>query len=90
MAAGVMEELRQNGLRIPEDISIIGYDNLEIDMLLSPPLSSATVDFKRMCEVAFEHLNGILGRGDRETDHYVIRMPASLICRESVGRPKDA
>lgn len=89
MAAGVMEELRQNGLRVPEDISVIGYDNLEIDMMLSPPLSSAAVDFKHMCEVAFEHLGRILEHGDREQDHYVIRMPASLICRESVGRLKD-
>lgn len=85
MAAGVMEELRAAGLRVPEDISIVGYDNLDIDVLLSPPLSSATVDFKHMCEVAFEHLKLVMEKGDREMDHYVIRMPASLIRRESVS-----
>ena len=88
MAAGVMEELRAAGLKVPEDISVIGYDNLDIDVLLSPPLSSATVNFKHMCEVAFEHLKLVMEKGDREQDHYVIRMPASLICRESVGRPR--
>ena len=87
MAAGVMEELRAAGLKIPEDISIVGYDNLDIDVLLSPPLSSATVNFKHMCEVAFEHLKLVMEKGDREMDHYVIRMPASLIRRESVGSP---
>ena len=89
MAAGVMEELRQSGLRIPEDISIVGYDNLDIDVMLSPPLSSATVDFKHMCEVAFEHLLRAMEHGDRAADHYVIRMPASLIRRDSVACPAE-
>lgn len=87
MAAGVMEELRSSGLRIPEDISVVGYDNLDIDVLLSPPLSSATIDFKHMCEVAFEHLKLVMEKGEREMDRYVIRMPASLIRRESVALP---
>jgi len=89
MAAGAMEELRQNGLRIPEDISIVGYDNLDIDVMLSPPLSSATVDFRHMCEVAFEHLRLVMEKGSRDMDHYVIRMPAALIRRESVACPTE-
>jgi len=87
MAAGVMEELRQSGLRIPQDISIVGYDNLDIDVLLSPPLSSATIDFKHMCEVAFERLRMVMEKGDQEMDHYVIRMPATLIRRGSAASP---
>ncbi|MBR4038918.1 MAG: GntR family transcriptional regulator [Clostridia bacterium] len=90
MAAGVMEELRAAGLRVPEDISVVGYDNLDIDVLLSPPLSSATVNFKDMCQVAFEHLKMVMERGDRDMDHYVIRMPASLIRRDSVACPAAA
>lgn len=88
MAAGVLEELRQSGLSVPQDISVVGYDNLDIDVLLSPPLSSATIDFKHMCEVAFERLRMVMEKGDREMDHYVIRMPATLIQRGSVARPK--
>ena len=87
MAAGAMEELKQNGLRIPEDISIVGYDNLDIDVMLSPPLSSATVDFKHMCEVAFDHLRQMIEKGDRVKERYAIRMPAALIKRESVAYP---
>lgn len=86
MAAGIMEELRSAGLRIPEDIGVVGYDNLDVDVLLSPPLSSATIDFQHMCEVAFEHLKLVMEKGDREMDHYTIRMPASLIRRNSVSQ----
>ena len=89
MAAGAMEELRQSGLRIPEDISVVGYDNLDIDVMLSPPLTSATVDFKHMCEVAFEHLRMMMEKGDRAKERYAIRMPASLIRRESVACPAE-
>ena len=79
MAAGAMEELRQRGLRIPEDISIVGYDNLDIDVMLSPPLSSATVDYRHMCEVAFERLKMMIDKGVRGADRYVIRMPATVV-----------
>lgn len=89
MAAGVMEELRGAGLRIPEDISVVGYDNLDIDVMLSPPLSSATIDFRHMCEVAFEHLKTVMENGDREMDHYAIRMPATLIQRGSVAQQRN-
>ena len=89
MAAGAMEELRQNGLRIPEDISIVGYDNLDIDVMLSPPLSSATIDFKHMCEVAFEHLRHVMEKGAQHADRYAIRMPATLIKRDSVACPAE-
>ena len=86
MAAGVMEELRQSSLRVPQDISVVGYDNLDIDVLLSPPLTSAAIDFGHMCEAAFDALRMVMEKGDRERDHFVIRMPAALIRRESVAR----
>lgn len=90
MAAGAMDVLKNHGLRIPQDISVIGYDNLDIDTVLSPPLSSATVDFRQMCSVAFEHLQSIMRTGARNTDHYTIRMPAVLIRRASVAPPGEA
>ena len=87
MAAGAMDVLKHHGLRIPQDISVIGYDNLDIDTVLSPQLSSATVDFRQMSSVAFEHLQAIMRMGTRDTDHYTIRMPAILIRRASVAPP---
>lgn len=88
MAAGAMEEIKRAGLRIPEDISVVGYDNLDVDALLFPALSSATIDFTQMSEVAFERLCAIMKNGDRDMDRYAIRMPARLIRRSSVGCPK--
>jgi len=43
MAIGVMEYMKKAGIRIPEDISLIGFDDVEADLLLDPPLSTVRV-----------------------------------------------
>ena len=86
MAIGAMEEFRRHGLSIPGDISVVGYDDLDLDPLVSPPLTSATVDFDHMAEVAYERLIERIERGGGGRDRYVIRMPARLIRRGSVRR----
>jgi LacI family transcriptional regulator len=40
MAIGVMAALRQAGLRVPEDVAVVGYDNTEIAGLYDPPLTT--------------------------------------------------
>jgi LacI family transcriptional regulator len=40
MAMGAMLAVRELGLRCPEDVSIVGFDNLEIVKLLQPPLTT--------------------------------------------------
>jgi len=39
MAFGVLRELRENGLRFPEDVSVIGYDNIRLSAFVCPPLT---------------------------------------------------
>lgn len=86
MAAGAMEVFKQQGVLVPDEISVIGYDNLDVDEMLTPQLSSATVDFNQMCTIAFECLNRLMKTGDRKIDHYTIRMPVTLISRNSVAK----
>jgi DNA-binding LacI/PurR family transcriptional regulator len=40
MAVGALRALREHGLRVPEDISVLGYDNDEISVYIEPPLTS--------------------------------------------------
>ena len=86
MAVGAMEEFRRQGVPVPDEISVVGYDDLDLDPLLSPPLTSATVDFGHMSEIAFERLIDRIDHGERPQDRYVIRMPAHLVRRGSVRR----
>ena len=43
LAIGVMHYLKSNGYKIPEDVSVIGFDGIEADLLLDPPLSTISV-----------------------------------------------
>lgn len=52
IAAGAMRAFKENGYRIPEDISIIGFDDMPICEFLDPPLTTMEVPKKRLGELA--------------------------------------
>lgn len=56
MAIGVLAEAHKLGLRIPEDLAVMGIDNLPESAYLIPPLTSMTQDTPRMAEVALRLL----------------------------------
>ncbi len=43
LAIGAMHYLKSNGFKIPDDVSVIGFDGIEADLLLDPPLSTISV-----------------------------------------------
>jgi LacI family transcriptional regulator len=52
IAYGVYAAARELGLRIPGDLSVIGYDDHPVSILLAPPLTSFSWDTERLVEVA--------------------------------------
>lgn len=56
IAAGAMRALKEFGFRIPEDISIIGFDDMPICDFLDPPLTTMEVPKKRLGELAMKQL----------------------------------
>lgn len=52
MAVTLMDALTKNGIRVPEDISIIGFDGLKIASMVSPKLTSIKFDYDAMCRLA--------------------------------------
>lgn len=40
MAIGVLKALREGGLRVPEDISVVGYDDIDVAPFIEPPLTT--------------------------------------------------
>lgn len=56
IAAGTVRALKEYGYRIPEDISIIGFDGSSIGKVLDPPLTSMEVPRSRLGELAVERL----------------------------------
>lgn len=60
IAVGAMKALKQKGYRIPEDISIIGFDNLPISSVIEPNLSTIHVPKQYMGKMALERLISLI------------------------------
>ncbi|MGH9664629.1 MAG: LacI family DNA-binding transcriptional regulator, partial [Bryobacteraceae bacterium] len=56
MALGVLRELRERGLRVPQDISVTGFDNIQLSEYCSPPLTTLHIPRDRIGRLVFEAL----------------------------------
>jgi DNA-binding LacI/PurR family transcriptional regulator len=84
-AFGAMHLARERGLRIPQDISVVGFDDLFIASYTSPPLTTVRQPKQQMGRLATENLFKLLAGEDSEND---IKMQGELIVRESTGPPR--
>jgi LacI family transcriptional regulator len=83
MAVGAYEALKERGLRIPEDVSVLGFDDMELAAHLRPALTTLALPHYEMGRWACERLLGQPQEPVRE----VLRCPPRL--RDSVGPPKE-
>ena len=81
-AIGVISALRESGRRIPEDISVIGFDDLRFSAFLTPPLTTVKAPTEQVgCTAArqlFELING------QKVDAVTI-LPTEIVIRRSCG-----
>src|SRR4051812_48330443 len=80
MAAGVLQAARQLGVRIPEDLSLVGFDDFQIASRLWPTLTTVRTPTREIGRVAVERL---IGQEDEARDPKG-RLPM-LIVRDSTG-----
>ncbi|MDJ0627593.1 MAG: LacI family DNA-binding transcriptional regulator [Rhodobacter sp.] len=80
LALGALVECQARGLRVPEDISVVGFDNLEFSMHSNPPLTTIDVPAEEMGTAA---ANYILGSLDGEAVSLHNPVEVELILRNS-------
>jgi DNA-binding LacI/PurR family transcriptional regulator len=83
MALGGLRAFKEKGLRVPEDVSVIGFYNYAITQFTDPPLSTIHLERQRLGEIAARRLLSILEHSDGE--HLQIMLPMRLIMRGSTG-----
>lgn len=82
IAVGAYQVIHRQGLRIPQDISVIGYDDIELARYLSPPLSTVSQPKAELGKLAVEML---LKRLKEPEENYQTRtLNPSLVLRESI------
>lgn len=83
MAVGVLRAARDAGLRVPEDLSVVGFDDMPLASYFDPPLTTIRQDTFAMGRAAAQRLVELLTQ--TEISHQHIRFPAELVVRKSTG-----
>ncbi|NOZ61177.1 MAG: LacI family transcriptional regulator [Calditrichaeota bacterium] len=86
-AAGAMQEVKRNRLRIPKDIAIIGFDGIELSEYLG--LTTMKQPMREMGEIAVDHLIGKINNGVEHKGVFHKLLHPKLIIRDTCGtRPE--
>jgi len=83
-AIRVLSAAKMLGLRVPEDVSVIGFDDIPQASLVSPSLTTVRQPLGAMGHAAMEMLLDLLAGKERETH---VRMPTELVIRKSTAPP---
>ena len=88
-AIGAVRAFRDAGLRVPEDISVVGFDDIQAAAYLIPRLTTVRQPLRRMGEIAAEQLLARISNGRRAGAQQVMVEP-ELVLRESTCKPRRA
>lgn len=84
LAVGAITLAKSRGLRVPADISITGFDDIELAEVAEPSLTTVHVPHRRMGEAA---ARALLAIRDGRTDRRGIELETSIVMRESLAAP---
>jgi LacI family transcriptional regulator len=84
-ALGVIEAARGRGLRIPDDLSVVGFDDTPVARLAAPPLTTVRQPLREMGAVAVRTALR-LAAGERVDSHHV-ELATELVARQSTAPP---
>lgn len=86
MAVGALQAARQLGIRVPEELSIVGFDDLEIASVTGPPLTTVRQPLEELGRIAASLLMRLLQGRTLEASR--IELSTRLIVRESTAPPR--
>jgi DNA-binding LacI/PurR family transcriptional regulator len=87
MAIGVLRALHEHGLRVPQDVSVTGFDDIDLAAYTLPSLTTVRQDTEAMGGAAVKALLEFVGGG---TGHAPapLRLPTELVVRHSTAPPR--
>lgn len=83
MAQGCLRCLREGGVTIPDDVAIVGFDDIESDLHVEPNLTSVSVDKEELGAVAVRRLVEMIENGQFVQGKTLL--PVELVLRKSTG-----
>jgi LacI family transcriptional regulator len=89
MALGVMHAFYERGVRVPQDVSVVGFDNVPESAFLIPSLTTVHQDFDEVGRRGLQLLVELM-TGDSDSVHLPGRVAATLVARQSSAPPVGA
>ncbi|OCW58338.1 LacI family DNA-binding transcriptional regulator [Hoeflea olei] len=86
LAVGAMQRARELGLAMPADVSITGFDDIDLARVVTPELTTVRVPHRRMGEAAAEMLIRLITKQPVETH---VKIPTAIVERGTLGPPRD-
>jgi len=87
MAIGVMKRLREQGLAIPDDISIIGFDDIDVASQVFPPMTTVAAPIREIATHSIRKLVTLIEGNNPDDKH--MALPAQLIIRDSCAQVSE-
>ncbi|HEX4833984.1 MAG TPA: LacI family DNA-binding transcriptional regulator [Trebonia sp.] len=85
-AFGVYEAARMRGLRVPQDLSVVGFDDLPVTRWASPPITTVRQPLAEMGSVAAQMLGDLINRKPLPSTR--VELSTELVVRESTAAPR--
>jgi DNA-binding LacI/PurR family transcriptional regulator len=82
-AIGAMQALSDAGIKVPDEVSVVGFDDIDFAHLAYPPLTTINLSREKLGKLAFEALHKILSSKKHQGAEYV--MECQLVVRQSTG-----
>jgi LacI family transcriptional regulator len=86
LAVGALAEARRRGIRVPRDISVVGFDDIEIAAEVEPSLTTVNVPAAEISRIAADHLISAI---EGNSIPMMTRVDALLVVRESTDRARQ-
>jgi LacI family transcriptional regulator len=86
-AIGVLRSFVKAGIKVPDDISVIGFDDIHLAEFVYPPLTTVQMSRVAIAEAAFNALRSRVEGGDRAPSNRSPSISTQLIVRQSTGFP---
>lgn len=84
MAIGAIEAARQLSLKVPQDVALVGFDDISTARYINPPLTTMNVPVLEIGELAGNHLIDRLANNQQANPQNIV-VPTRLVVRESCG-----
>jgi LacI family transcriptional regulator len=85
LAIGVLHKLSRSGLRVPDDVSIIGFDDIHLASIMIPPLTSIQMS---RADLALGAVSALRGHIEGSSPQREYKIDTRLVVRESTGFPR--